>query len=87
MEELSQSLIEVTKQRDALYEEVQELRDKLQNIRQVDQAMADLQDEIMKANMAAGLVPVSGPGIILTLNDSNRTLQSGKPQLWNCTRL
>ena len=78
VEELSQSLIEVTKQRDALYEEVQELRDKLQNIRQVDQAMADLQDEIMKANMAAGLVPVSGPGIILTLNDSNRTLQSGE---------
>ncbi len=78
VEELSQSLIEVTKQRDALYEEVQELRDKLQNIRQVDQAMAYLQDEIMKANMAAGLVPVSGPGIILTLNDSNRTLQSGE---------
>ena len=49
----------------------------MQNIRQVDQAKADLQDEIMKANMAAGR-PGHGPGIILTLNDSNRTLQSGE---------
>ncbi|HCF51270.1 MAG TPA: hypothetical protein DER60_13375 [Syntrophomonas sp.] len=78
VEELSQSLIEVTKQRDALAEEVQTLSDKLQKIRQVDEAMADLQDEVMKANMAAGKVAVSGPGVLLTLNDSNRTLQSGE---------
>ncbi len=78
MEELSQQLYEVTKQRDTLAEEVQSLRDKLQNIRQDNQAMADMHDEVIKANMAAGKVAVSGPGIVLTLNDSTHTLQTGE---------
>lgn len=78
LEELSQRLIEVTKQRDALAEETESLREKLQNIRQDNQAMADLQDEVMKANMAAGMIAVTGPGIMITLNDSNRNIQTGE---------
>lgn len=78
VEELSQQLYEVTKQRDSLSEEAQSLRDKLQNIRQDDQAMADMQDEVIKANMAAGTVAVSGPGVVLTLNDSTHSLQTGE---------
>lgn len=78
VEELSQQLYEVTKQRDSLSEETQSLRDKLQNIRQDNQAMADMQDEVIKANMAAGTVAVSGPGVVLTLNDSTHTLQTGE---------
>lgn len=78
LEELSQTLIEITKQRDALAEETETLREKLQNIRQDNQAMADLQDEVTKANMAAGMIAVSGPGVIVTLNDSNRSLQTGE---------
>lgn len=78
VEELSQQLYEVTKQRDSLSEEAQSLRDKLQNIRQDNQAMADMQDEVVKANMAAGTVAVSGPGVVLTLNDSTHTLQTGE---------
>lgn len=78
VEELSQQLLEVTKQRDSLSEEVQSLRDKLQNIRQDDQAMADIQDEMIKAHMAAGTIPVKGPGVILTLNDSTHSLQTGE---------
>lgn len=78
LEELSQRLIEVTKQRDMLSEEAESLREKLQNIRQDNQAMADLQDEVMKANMAAGMIAVTGPGVMVTLNDSNRNLQTGE---------
>ncbi len=78
LEELSQRLIEITEQRDALAEETLALREKLQNVRRDNQAMADLQDEVTKANMAAGMSAVSGPGIIVTLNDSNRSLQTGE---------
>lgn len=68
----------VTEERDSLAREVVDLREKLSNVRKNDQAMADLQDELQKSNMAAGLIPVTGPGIIVTLNDSPRTLQPGE---------
>lgn len=77
-EELTQALNTVTEERDVLAEEVISLREKLDNARQTDQAMADLQEEIKKANLYATLLPVEGPGIILTINDSNRTLQTGE---------
>lgn len=74
--ELTQKLQTVTSERDALAEEVLSLRSKLSNFRQTDQALADLQEEVIEANMAAGLVPVEGPGIILTVDDSPLNLQS-----------
>ena len=56
--------------------EVISLRSKLANVRQNDQALADLQEEVIEANMAAGLVAVEGPGIVLTVDDSPLNLQS-----------
>jgi len=76
IEELTQKLQTVTSERDALAEEVLTLRSKLSNFRQTDQALADLQQEVIEANMAAGLIAVEGPGIILTVNDSLLNLQS-----------
>ncbi len=77
-EELTQALNNATEERDTLAQEVISLREKLDNARKTDQAMADLQEEIQKANLYATLLPVEGKGIILTLNDSNRTLQAGE---------
>jgi uncharacterized protein YlxW (UPF0749 family) len=77
-EELTQALNNVTEERDTLAQEVINLRAKLDNARKTDQATADLQEEIQKANLYAALLPVEGKGIILTLNDSNRTLQAGE---------
>lgn len=74
--ELTQKLATVTSERDALAEEVLGLRSKLSNFRQTDQALADLQEEVIEANMAAGLMAVEGPGIILTVDDSPLNLQS-----------
>lgn len=68
--ELTQKLQTVSGERDALAEEVLSLRSKLANFRETDQALADLHQEVTQANMAAGLLPMEGPGIILTLNDS-----------------
>lgn len=78
VEELTQRLNEVTQERDALSEEATSLRGKLQNLRENDQATADLQEELTRANMAAGIVSVTGPGVMITLNDSTRNLQSGE---------
>lgn len=67
----------VTEERDSLAQEVISLRDKLSNIGSNDITTNDLKDELRKANMAAGLIPVHGPGIVVTLNDSPHTLQAG----------
>ncbi|MBC7076252.1 MAG: DUF881 domain-containing protein [Syntrophomonadaceae bacterium] len=78
VEDLTQKLIKITEERDALSEEVLALREKLENVRQNDQAMADLQDELQKVSMAAGTIAVEGPGIVITLNDSTRSLKAGE---------
>ncbi|MDD2585282.1 MAG: DUF881 domain-containing protein [Syntrophomonadaceae bacterium] len=78
VEELTQKLNTVTNERDTLGEEVLSLREKLKNVREDNQAMADLQEELQKANMVAGLVSLEGPGVIVTLNDSTRNLQAGE---------
>lgn len=77
-QDLTIKLNNVTEERDSLANEVVDLREKLSNIRKNNQAMADLQEELQKANMAAGLIPISGPGVVVTLNDSTRTLQAGE---------
>jgi uncharacterized protein YlxW (UPF0749 family) len=76
--ELTQKLQTVTEERDALAEEVLSLRAKISNFRQTDQALADLQEEVNEAHMAAGLIPIEGPGIVLTLNDSPLNFQAGE---------
>lgn len=75
--DLTQKLNTVTEERDALAEEVLSLRSKLANFRQTDQALADLQEEVQEAHMAAGALALEGPGIVLTLNDSSLSLQAG----------
>lgn len=76
-EELTQALHSVTEERDVLAEEVIALREKLENVRTTDQAMADLQEDIKQASLYAAIIPVQGSGIILTINDSNRPMQAG----------
>ena len=64
-------------EKDALSKEVVSLREKLTNVGSDSKLNADLQEELKKSNMAAGLIPVSGPGVIVTLNDSPRSVQPG----------
>lgn len=75
--ELLIKLATVTEERDSLATEVVSLRGKLTSVGKNSQ-MKDLQEELQKANMAAGLIPLEGPGIIVTLNDSPRSLQLGE---------
>lgn len=71
-------LIEITEERDALAKEVLSLREKMINVSNKDNANRELQEELQNANLAAGLLPVHGPGIIVTVNDSARSVQPGE---------
>lgn len=65
-------------ERDALAEEVISLREKLQKAAASHPgADSALDEELNKASIMAGLVPVQGKGVIVTLDDSPRPLQQG----------
>jgi uncharacterized protein YlxW (UPF0749 family) len=77
VDELAFNISTLTQENNALAQEVVSLRGKLTNVGSDSQLTADLQEELKKANMLAGLTAVSGPGIIVTLNDSPRSIQPG----------
>lgn len=68
----------LSEQNEELSKEVVSLREKMTNVASGNESTTNLQAELKKSNMAAGLIPVSGPGIIVTLNDSPRALQPGQ---------
>ncbi|CFX63253.1 Protein of unknown function DUF881 [Syntrophomonas zehnderi OL-4] len=74
-DELLFTLNNVTQERDSLAREVISLREKIASVQNNNDATAGIQDELKKANMAAGLLAVEGPGVVVTLNDSTRTVQ------------
>ncbi len=77
VDELAVKNSALTQEKESLSKELISLREKLTNVSSESQLNADLQEELRKSNMAAGLIPVHGPGIIVTLNDSPRSLQPG----------
>ncbi|MGE5371794.1 MAG: DUF881 domain-containing protein [Solirubrobacterales bacterium] len=82
---LTIQLTKALKDRDALAAEVLSLRDKINQAATGGKAGAAhvVQEEIDKSNMMAGIVPVTGQGVILTMKDSARTLQVGEdPNLY-----
>lgn len=77
-DEVYMRLMEITEERDSLAEEVISLREKIANVSNDNNAARELQEEMQKANMVAGLLPVHGQGITVTLNDSARSVQMGE---------
>jgi len=77
VEVLAEKLKSVTSERDAMAEEVLSLRSQLNNVRENNQATADLQDELQRNSLFAGLLPVKGAGVIITVNDIPRNMQNG----------
>lgn len=82
-QDLTLQLDKVTKERDALADEVASLRDKLSQASKHDQAMQVISQELKTANILAGLEPVKGPGVIVALTDSSQPLvPSDNPNLY-----
>lgn len=77
-EDLSLKLNTVTQERDVLAQEVVSLREKLGNVPSGSPDVSGLQQELKKAQMIAGLAPVQGPGVVVTLDDSLRSPKAGE---------
>lgn len=75
MEDLTLQLSKTEKERALLQEELGKVRNQL--------AKGEGSAELEKVRMEAGLTPVTGPGVILTLDDSKRSRQPGEnPNLY-----
>ncbi|MBP2632204.1 MAG: hypothetical protein H6Q70_2832 [Firmicutes bacterium] len=75
IEDISQRLAQTEKERDVLLEEVQSLR-KSSN-KEV------LSKEIENVKMGAGVTPLKGPGVVITIDDSKRQSKTGEnPNLY-----
>jgi uncharacterized protein YlxW (UPF0749 family) len=77
-EELVELLQKSETERRRLEQEVAELRNTVTGLTQGQAALAALQEELAKAQILAGLVPVKGPGVTVTMDDSKRPLQKGQ---------
>jgi Uncharacterized protein conserved in bacteria len=78
IEDLTAQLNGVTGERDNLGQKVASLNQQLEDIRNSDMEMADLQKELQLANMVGGLYPVEGPGISITMSESPGSLQANE---------
>ncbi len=75
-DEMAYKIITIAKERDTYAEELIGLRQKLSNLETgSSQTTADMQSELQKSNIAAGLTTVEGPGIVVTVNDSPNKVQ------------
>lgn len=82
VQELTARLKEVKEERDSLVIEVDDLRTKLNQVSAGGASQA-IRDELAKARMEAGVLPVKGKGVEVTMNDSPKEIQPGEdPNLY-----
>lgn len=83
-EELTSQLTEVQKERDNLKKHVNELESKVNNyensVSKTNSITKSLKNDLDKYREIAGLTDVEGPGVIVTVNDSDKQLQPGQDQ-------
>jgi uncharacterized protein YlxW (UPF0749 family) len=84
--EMRAVLMETISQNQLLVQGIEEMRQKLSEYEQAavkgEGALQLIQDELDKARMLAGLVDVQGPGLIITLTDSQATGISDNPNVY-----
>ena len=82
--ELSAELKNVIDEKDALYERLMESEDKVREYEKsqsdVSQSVKLLNDELEKTRMLAGVTPVKGRGVQVTMNDSSYNKQENVDQ-------
>jgi uncharacterized protein YlxW (UPF0749 family) len=81
---LVETAIGLQNSQDALKAQILDLNEKIRDIQQRGQgsaaAVRQLNDELEQARIAAGLVALQGPGLVLQLNDSPNPAPSGASQ-------
>lgn len=76
-QQLYEQLNQMKKEREALQAEVESLRGRLEQITTGPRA-SELKEELEKAGIMAGVTELTGPGVEVTLNDSNISLRPGE---------
>ncbi|HYF95030.1 MAG TPA: DUF881 domain-containing protein [Symbiobacteriaceae bacterium] len=76
-QELAQQLEQAEATRDALGDELEKLRQEMAAVISNQAGFEDLGRQLKDAQIAAGLVPMSGPGVTVELRDSMRPLSPG----------
>ena len=78
---LVETALELQRQQDALKQDIVELRSEVQRLEQQDQGttqlVREINDRLEEARIAAGLIPLSGTGIVLQLADSTLPIPDG----------
>jgi uncharacterized protein YlxW (UPF0749 family) len=77
-EELAAQLKTAEKQRDDLAADVADLRKQLSDMASAQVEYKALAEQLHLAQVAAGLVPLAGPGVVVTLDDSSRPVTPGE---------
>lgn len=73
-QDLAQQLEKAEQERDLLMQETEQLRTAIRN----SAPTADVAEQLELAQLHAGLIPMSGPGVVVTLDDSTRPVQPGE---------
>lgn len=77
-QELAQQLDRAETERDALMTDLENLRQEMTKVIDNQAGFEDLSKQLKEAQLAAGLVPMSGPGVVVELRDSLRPLTPGE---------
>ncbi|MDI3521850.1 MAG: hypothetical protein PWP43_32, partial [Bacillota bacterium] len=79
IEEMASLLKQAESERDALRVQVNKLTAQLDEVMTKEESVtAGMQEELERVRLMAGLIPLEGPGIVVTLNDSTRVAQPGQ---------
>lgn len=70
VEDLSSQIRMAAREKEALELKADSLMVQLNNSKNYDQALADLERDLETANLTAGFIPVEGPGVIITVSDN-----------------
>ncbi|MFZ5827063.1 MAG: DUF881 domain-containing protein [Bacillota bacterium] len=77
-EELASQLEKAEQQRDDLAAEALDLRRQLSNMASAQAEYQALAQQLELAQIHAGLLPMTGPGVVVVMNDSNRPVTPGE---------
>jgi uncharacterized protein YlxW (UPF0749 family) len=77
-QDLSEQLQKAEKERDALMGELEHTRNQILMMATSQTDFRNLSDQLIQARLHAGLIGLTGPGVVITMNDSTRPVTPGE---------
>jgi len=76
--DLGEQLQKAEKERDALMGELEQARNQVLTMATSQSDFKNLSDQLIQAQLHAGLIALSGPGVVITMSDSTRPVTPGE---------